>query len=81
MLSNSLCLQWGKYDPYTDTGNVSFPITFTTIYTIVAFLSKNEGGSISLNRYPYSVSTSGFTRQKITSTGWNAYWIAVGKKD
>jgi hypothetical protein len=66
-------IQWGSA---TATGSVTvtFPIAFTTVYSVV------NTTNLELNHWITSLSTSQFTINLGDSTSSNNYWIAVGHK-
>ena len=77
--SNSFTIQWGK-----STGAVSFPRTFSSVYSVVGLHARIAGGDARVSGVQNgTISTSGFAFQKdewapIGSGTYYYYWIATG---
>lgn len=77
-ISNYFCLQWGG-----GNGNKSswtFPITFTTIYSLTSNITGTAGNYYDPSRYPRDYTTTGFTTTALTDGKHNLYYIATGNK-
>lgn len=70
--SNGLILQWG----YNSNGVVSFPLTFSVLFTSLVTPQVNNGGIGGNCFYFARLTISGFT---LVYNGVPVYWIAVGK--
>lgn len=74
--NNGFLMEWGKYNNKTQT-TVNFPMTFSSIFSIVSEIALKAESGCPMYRLPYNITTSGFTTTKGTSDCY-CYWIAIG---
>jgi hypothetical protein len=74
-LPNGLLYQWGSASATSTTGSVTFPSSFTTIYSIVA--TSNTAGT-TYSPSVTSVSTTSASFRTANTTAATVYWMAIG---
>lgn len=71
--------QWGTYSAIVATGTVNFPLAFNSI---VLSITSSPSGTIKdywyINRMPYNITLTGFTRQKADIESLFFYYIVLG---
>lgn len=82
-LNNGLILQWGKTTEVSSATTITFPIQFSTVFSVVATPIKNSSGAFNAsgnNISISSISNSNFVAGSAdTSRGYAGfYWFAVG---
>ena len=78
-LPGGLLLQWGRVTATTTTTNISFPVTFTTVYQVVATFQTSGTGFLNKKWNTSAPNNSGFqfNVEGTTATGQCA-WYAIG---
>lgn len=81
---SGLCIQWGRTSygsSNSNNTNITFPTTFTNVYSVVATWQKGDNTTREWNIYG-EPTTTGFTVRRNSSSdsscGWS--WMAIGKK-
>lgn len=79
VLSNTLQFVWGTYK-MNGSGSFSFAVSFTSVYNIISQFSYNAGESYNIKRFPYEITTSGFTWSPASGYDVPCYFLATGIK-
>ena len=80
MISNTLLIQWG-YSVMNGSGTKNFPITFTTFLSMAAFITcSSSSHNWVANKYPHTITTSGYSYATQAVNNAGTYFIAVGTK-
>lgn len=74
-LPNGLLYQWGTVSATSSAGSITFPTSFSTVYSFVA-TSNTAGSTYSVSAT--SISTTAASVRTANSTSSTVYWMAIG---
>ena len=76
-LNNNLILQWGRVAFSGKSTYITFPITFSSVFTVLTGVSNNSTDQYGDNN-ARDISNSGFTGWKYQEDAHTLFWLAVG---
>ena len=78
-INNMFCLQYGTWGNTDATGIITFPITFTKVFSFCSRLATSKSEATVDKYFGYDITTSGFYRPKGV-TNAPGYYIVIGTK-
>jgi len=76
-LNNGFIIQWGRVAFSGKSTYITFPITFSSVFTVLTGVSNNSTDQYGDNN-ARDISNSGFTGWKYQEDAHTLFWLAVG---